>query len=43
MDLFEDLYDFCELMLEIGRKDVFLEIEESLERVAEDSGIAKRL
>lgn len=40
MDLFEDLYDFCELMLEIGRKDVFLEIEESLERVAEDSGIA---
>ena len=40
MDLFDDLYDFCELMLEIDRKDVFLEIQESLERVVENSGIA---
>lgn len=40
MDLFDDLYDFCELMLTLGRKDVFLEIEQCLENVVEHSGIA---
>ena len=40
LDLFDDLYDFCELMLEIDRGDVCRNIGEKLKALVEQTGIA---
>ena len=38
LDLFDDLYDFCELMLEIDRGDVCRNIGEKLKALVEQTG-----
>lgn len=40
LDLFDDLYDFGGLMLDIGREDVLLELLDQLEETVEQTGIA---
>lgn len=40
MDLFDDLYSFCKLMLETDHTEVFLKIYEKLEAMAKKAGIA---
>ena len=39
MEVFDDLCDFCGLMLEIGRDDVLWMIVEKLDRIVKDSGV----
>ena len=39
MEVFDDLCDFCGLMLEIGRDDVLWMIVEKLDQIVKDSGV----
>ena len=39
MEVFDDLCDFCGLMLEIGRDDVLWMIVEKLDRIVKNSGV----
>lgn len=39
MDIFDDYYDFCRLLLDMDRNDVFWDIVRVLEKLAESAGI----
>ncbi len=39
MEVFDDLYDFCELMLEIDRDDVLWMIVEKLDQIVKNAGV----